>query len=182
MRGRTGAGAQRRSTLAVVLAGLILLGSPEWVQGQTIADSTGPLRPSAPASLRPVVPTVVRVGKWATLAGSVLFGVAAYNAHQDAEATYDELRERCRTVDFSCLLDERNTYLDPVSEGLYDASQQADRRAARYLIGSEVLFVATAAGFIWELTHRREEPENIPFVPRVTQSRHETRVTWSLVF
>jgi hypothetical protein len=134
------------------------------------------------ATVRPVVPPVVRVGKWATLAGSVLFGVAAYNAHQDAEASYDELRDRCRTVDFSCLLDENNTYLDPVSEGLYDDSQRADRRAARYLIGSEVLFVATAAAFIWELTHHEERPENIPFVPRITQGRAETRVSWTLSF
>jgi hypothetical protein len=176
---RRGAGAQRRRRLVGQLSALVLFfcaTAPLRLSAQE------PLRTDAPAQLRPGVPPVVRFGKWATLAGSVFFGISAYNAHQDAESSYDELLDRCRTVDFSCLLDENNTYLDPVSERLYDDSQAADRRAARSLIASEVLFVATAAGFIWDLTHRTEEPENIPFVPRITQSRSETRISWSLSF
>jgi hypothetical protein len=168
---RRGAGALGRS----VAVGLLLWMTQVLEANAQIVDAgTPPQRRGAPA--------VVRVGKWASLAGSALFGLAAYNAHQDAEASYDALRDRCRAVTFSCLLDANNTYVDPVSERLYTDSRDADRRAARYLIGSEVLFVATAAGFIWELTHREERPENIPYLPRVTQSRSETRVSWSLSF
>lgn len=170
--GHRGAGAQ----VALVTLLLFCVTAPLHLSAQET------LRPSDHATIRPGVPAAVKVGKWATLAGSALLGIAAYNAHQDAESSYDALLARCRTVDFSCLLDENNTYLDPVSERLYDDSQRADRRAAKYLIGSEVLFVATAAGFIWELTHREERPDNIPFVPRISQTRSETRVSWSLSF
>jgi hypothetical protein len=176
---RWGAGALGRWVTVGFLLAVIQVRS---AQAQFSLDSAALRRPSASAPQRPGVPPVVRIGKWATLAGSVFFGISAYNAHQDAESSYDELLDRCRTVDFSCLLDENNTYLDPLSERLYDDSQAADRRAAKSLIASEILFVATAAGFIWDLTHRTEEPENIPFIPRITQTRSETRVAWTFSF
>lgn len=168
---RCGGGALRRCLAVGLLLGLT---QARDALAQSFEDGAPPQRRSVPAP--------VRIGKWATLAGSVFLGISAYNAHQDAESSYDALLDRCRTVEFACLLDENNRYLDPASERLYDDSQGADRRAARYLIGSEVLFVATAAGFIWELTRREEKPENIPFVPRITQSRSETRVAWTLRF
>jgi hypothetical protein len=173
-----GAQAHGRTGRGLLLA--LMLVVPGSVTAQEIESPL--VRPSDRATVRPGVPTAVRVGKWATLAGSVFFGVSAYQAHQDAEASYDALLDRCRTVTFACLLDEDGSYIDPASERHYAATRDADRRAARYLIGSEVLFVATAAGFIWELTHREERPGNIPFVPRISPSRSETRISWSLSF
>lgn len=131
---------------------------------------------TAPAPQRRSAPALVHYGKWAALGGSVVFGVLAHSRNQDAEATYQSLRDRCFADPVSCLTGTDGRYLDPASEGLYTETRRLDRQASRLLIGAEVTFVASAAGFLWELMHRKDRTPTIPFEPRVEAGSTATRV------
>ena len=131
---------------------------------------------------KPRVPSYVRYGKWIALGGAAFLGYKANQAHQDANDSYDTLRERCFDVPLSCSLQPDGHYSDPVSEGLYTDTRNSDHRASRYLIGAEVSFAAAAVGFVWELLRREDRTPNIPFEPRVETTARETRVGMSLRF
>lgn len=118
----------------------------------------------------------VHYGKWAALGGSVVFGVMAHSRNQDAEATYQSLRQRCFDSPVSCLTGTDGRYLDAASEELYTETRRLDRQASRLLVGAEVTFVASAVGFVWELMHRKDRTPTIPFEPRVEQTPTATKV------
>ena len=128
------------------------------------------------------IPPVVHYGKWVALGSSVVLGVMAHSRNQDAEATYQSLRDRCFATPVSCLIGTDGRYLDPGSEGLYTETRRLDRQASRLLIGTEVTFVASAVGFVWELMHRKDTTPTIPFEPRVEQTSTATRVGVSFRF
>ena len=135
------------------------------------------LAAQAPDSLvTPRISPAVHYGKWATLGGSVILGVLAHSKNQDAEATYQSLRDRCFADPVSCLVGADGRYLDAGTEGLYDRTRTLDRQASRLLIGAEVTFVASAVGFVWELMHRKDRTPTIPFEPRVEAGLTTTRV------
>lgn len=125
---------------------------------------------------KPRVPSFVRYGKWVALGGAFALGYQANRAHQDANDSYQALRDRCFLVPLSCELGPGGRYVDPINERLYTGTRDGDHRAARYLIGAEVSFAAAVAGFVWELLEREDRTPNIPFEPRVETTARETRV------
>jgi hypothetical protein len=157
----------------VVFAVVVLLtaGPP----GRLTAQATDSL-------LTPRIPPVVHYGKWVALGGSMAFGVLAHSKNHDSEATYQSLKDRCFSAPANCLIGGDGRYVDPTSEGLYQQTRTLDRQASRLLIGAEVSFVASAAGFVWELMHRKDKTPTIPFEPRVETGPTSTRVSLTVRF
>ena len=154
---------------------MFVLASPMTVTAQTSADP--PIRPSALESVpKPRVPSYVRYGKWVALGGAVVLGYQANRSHQDANDSYQALRDRCFDIPLSCEIMPSGRYADPVSERLYLVTRDSDHRAARYLIGAEVSFAAAAVGFVWELLKREDRTPNVPFEPRLETGMTSTRV------
>ena len=131
---------------------------------------------------KPRVSSTVRYGKWLALGGAVALGVRANARHQEAEDTYQALRDRCFAIPSACSQFPDGHYIDPVSERMYAQTRTLDREASRYLIGAEVSFALAAAGFIWELMHREDRTPNIPFEPRVEAGATSTRIGLSVRF
>ena len=149
--------------------------APSYLNAQASADPL--IRPSAIDTVpKQPVPGYIHYGKWAALGGSVVLGVLAHSKNADAEATYQSLRQRCFDTPVDCLVGADGRYLDVSSEALYDRTRVLDHQASRLLIGAEVSFVASAAGFVWELMHRKDQTPTIPFEPRVEQTPTATRV------
>ena len=162
-------GRSRGRTLAI-LALLLCASAPVRLCAQT------------PDSLTiPRVPPTIRYGKWLALGASIGSALLADQRHRDANAAYDALQARCDATPSGCVV-SGGRYVDPVDEGLYQDTRRLDHQAARYLIGAEALFVASAAGFVWELMHHHDEPRNIPFAPRVERTDRTTEVGVSVRF
>jgi hypothetical protein len=148
---------------------------PGEARAQASADP--PMRPSAIDTVpKPRVPSYVRYGKWVALGGAFALGLRANALHQDANESYQTLRDRCFQDTFACSQLPDGRYADPVSERLYADTRDRDHQAARYLIGAEVSFALAATGFIWELLKHEDRTPNIPFEPRVEAGATTTRV------
>ena len=119
---------------------------------------------------------VIRYGKWAALGSSIGLGLLARDRNIQAEAAYDELNDRCFQVPESCIPGPGGGYLDPVSERLYRNTVAYDKQASQYLIAAEVVFVVTVGLFVYDITGRRDRPDNIPFEPRVEYTPRGTKV------
>ena len=145
----------------------------------TTAAVAGTLAGQAPVRRSP---PVIRYGKWIALGSSLAFGMLSQAEHVDADRAYSALEDYCLTDQTRCNTGPDGHYLDPVSEGYYQASLTHDRRAGRWLWGGEALFLSAAAGFIWELARPRGPPENIPFAPLVAQHQDRLEVGWSVRF
>ena len=144
-----------------VLALLLLLPPAAQAQG------TGPL---------------VKYGKWVLAAGAVGMNLLAASAHNDADAAFDHIEEACFADRVRCLVNVEGRYADAEIESLYQTSLHEDRVARRWLILGETALVGAAAMFVWELTRKSHEPENIPFEPEVRSLRNATgvgvRIAW----
>lgn len=127
-------------------------------------------------------PTIIRYGKWVALGSSLAFGLLSQAEHADADRAFGALESYCFTDQTRCDTGPDGHYLDPVSEGYYQASLTHDRRAGRWLWGGEALFLSAAAGFIWELARPRGLPENIPFAPLVESHQGRLEVGGSVRF
>ena len=167
---RRGAGALGRWGLFTISALGVTSSLHCQTQDSIRIESAAPQRPSAAA------PALVRYGKWVALGGAFALGYQANQLHQDANDSYQALRDRCFEVPSACILTPGGRYADPVSERLFADTHDNDRRAARYLIAAEVSFAAAAAGFIWELLQREDRTPNIPFEPRVDAGMTSTRI------
>ena len=121
-------------------------------------------------------PPVIRYGKWIALGSSLVFGMLSQAEHVDADRAFSALEDYCLTDQTRCDTGPDGHYLDPVSEGHYQASLTHDRRAGRWLWGGEALFLSAAAGFIWELARPRGPPENIPFAPLIENRKDRLNV------
>jgi hypothetical protein len=124
----------------------------------TPAAAQGPLRASPP---------VVKYGKWIAFGGAVAFGLLAQSEHHTADAAFQDLTDYCLDDFTRCDLGPNGHYLDPASERFYQTSLSHDRRAERWLLGGETLFLGATAGLLWELTRPRGLPANIPLQPVV---------------
>ncbi len=127
-------------------------------------------RLAAQDSIAPMVrsiPAVVRYGKWALLAAAVGMGLKASSAHHDADQAFESLEGYCFDDQTRCDQQANGQYIDPISEGYYQTSLSADRRARGWLVGGEVTLLATAGLFVWEFTRPKSPPKNIPFEPTV---------------
>lgn len=153
-------------SITLLVMGSLSLGAPA-VRAQT----------TVPAS-----PPLIKYGKWVALGTSVAFGLLAQAEHADADRAYNALNSYCFDDETRCDTGPDGRYLDPVSEGYYQASLVHDRRAGRWLFGGEALLLSAAAGFIWELTRPSGPPENIPFAPLVEQHQDRLEVGATLRF
>ena len=148
--------------LAGWILALLLLAAP-----RAEAQGSGPL---------------VKYGKWVLAAGAVGMNLLAAGAHDDAERAFDGIEDACFVDRVRCLTDIEGRYADPQIEELYQTSLHADRVARRWLILGETALVGAAAMFVWELTRKSHEPENIPFEPEVRSLRNATgvgvRIAW----
>ena len=137
---------------------------------------------TAPAAQAQRTTPLVKYGKWFLAAGAVGMNLLAAGAHDDAEAAFDQIEDACFVDRIRCLVDIEGRYADPQIEDLYQTSLHEDRVARRWLILGETALVGAAAMFVWELTRRSHEPENIPFEPEVRSLRNATgvgvRVPW----
>ena len=137
---------------------------------------------AAPAAQAQRTTPLVKYGKWFLAAGAVGMNLLAAGAHNDAEAAFDQIEDACFADRIRCLVDIEGRYADPRIEALYQTSLHEDRVARRWLILGETALVGAAAMFVWELTRRNHEPENIPFEPEVRSLRHATgvgvRIAW----
>jgi hypothetical protein len=136
----------------------------------------------APAVQAQGSPPVVKYGKWMLAAGAVGMNLLAASAHNDAEDAFGRIEEACFADRFRCLVDDEGRYADAEIETLYQSSLHEDRVARRWLILGETALVGAAAMFVWELTRKSHEPDNIPFEPEVRSLRNATgvgfRVPW----
>jgi hypothetical protein len=119
---------------------------------------------------------LVKYGKWVLAAGAVGMNLLAASAHDDAEAAFDRIEDACFADRIRCLVNVEGRYADPELEGLYQTSLHEDRVARRWLILGETALVGAAAMFVWELTRKSHEPDNIPFEPEVRSLRQATGV------
>ena len=130
----------------------------------------------APAATAQGSPPLVKYGKWFLAAGAVGMNILAARAHDDAEAAFNRIEDACLDDSLRCIVNVEGRYADPAIEGLYQTSLHEDRMARRWLILGETALVGAAAMFVWELTRKNHEPDNIPFEPEVKSLRNATGV------
>jgi hypothetical protein len=130
---------------------------------------------STPVHAQGVSPWV-KYGKWVMVGGALAMNYLALDAHNQAEDSFDALEARCLEDRNHCAVGPSGSYLDPVSEELYQTSLHYDRVARGWLIGGETALVGAAALFVWELTRPKGPPSNIPFEPEVRSMSRGTGV------
>lgn len=130
----------------------------------------------APAARAQGAGPLVKYGKWALAAGAVGMNLLAASAHDDAEDAFDLIEDACFADRTRCLVNIHGEYADREIEALYQTSLQKDRVARRWLILGETALLGAAAMFVYELTRKSHEPDNIPFEPEVRSLRHATGV------
>jgi hypothetical protein len=135
----------------------------------------------SPAATR--IPAIAKYGKWALLAGSIGFNLQALHEHHVAEDTFAQLHDLCTAADHSrCRTDASGVYLDPVAEGIYQASIRADRHARLWLVAGETVLLGSAAIFVWELSRPKGPNPNIPFTPHVGMIGDRTTLGLAIAF
>lgn len=137
---------------------------------------------SAPAAHAQSSPTLIKYGKWLLAAGAVGMNLLADRAHDQADAAFDQIEDACLDDSIRCIVNVEGQYADPAIEALYQTTLHEDRAARRWLILGETALVGAAAMFVWELTRKNHEPDNIPFEPEVRSLKQATgvgiRVPW----
>ena len=149
---------------ACALSALLLAVAAAPAAAQSPAPPPTPTRP----------PTVVRIGKWATLGLAVGFTAMGAVTHDRADRNYDSLLDYCRAHG-PCPLLADGRYGNPGAEAIYQRVRGDDRAARAWLAGGQVALVGSAVLFIMELKRKRE-PENIPFAPYLEAGRFGTLV------
>jgi hypothetical protein len=118
----------------------------------------------------------IHYGKWVLTAGAITMNLLAAGAHQDADDAFTEIEIACFDDPDRCTLNTDGEYADPEMEEAYQTSLHYDRMARRWLILGETALVGATAMFVWEFTHKKHEPDNIPFEPEVRVLRNATGV------
>ena len=110
----------------------------------------------------------IKYGKWGLLAVTVGFNLAASEANERANQSFDVLTDRCLSDPRQCTVDDSGGYNDPASEELYQRTLRLDTSSRRFLIAGQVALFGAAAMFIYEFTRPPGTPDdNIPFAPLV---------------
>ena len=126
----------------------------------------------APSARAQGVGPVVKYGKWVLAAGAIGMNLFAASAHNDAEDAFDQIENACLEDALRCIINVEGRYAEGEIEALYQTSLHKDRAARRWLVLGETALVGAAAMFVWELTRKNHEPENIPFEPEITTLRN----------
>ena len=114
----------------------------------------------------------IKYGKWGLLVVTVGFNLAASEANQQANGSFDELEDRCFQDPQLCTVNGDGSYNDAGSEALFQRSSRLDTSARRFLIAGQVALMGAAAMFIYQFTRPPGEPDdNIPFVPVVQETQ-----------
>lgn len=127
-------------------------------------------------------PALVKYGKWALAAAALGMGLKASADHNAADQAFGHLEAYCLADKTRCDTGPGGSYTDPVTEGYYQSSLSADRRARHWLLGGETTLLASAALFVWELTRPQGHPKNIPFEPELRVTGRETRMGVRVAF
>ncbi len=135
-----------------------------------------------PAAGQKPSPPLVKYGKWAAVVASAGFTALAARAHSHAEDNFNLLRGYCFVDSAHCATGTDGRYLDPQSERWYQESVRYDHRSRNWLFAGEGALLGAAVGFVWELTRPKGPPGNIPFEPKVTSVKGETRVGVQVAF
>ena len=96
-------------------------------------------------------------------AAAVTFTALGAHEHQNSNAVFGQLLDRCRANTADCTLGPDGTYLDGASEQLYRSSVHFDRRARLRLLLGQASLLAGAGLFLADLRHRANGPGNIPY-------------------
>jgi hypothetical protein len=119
---------------------------------------------------------LVKYGKWLLVAGSIGMNYLALQSHHQAEDAFDILEAGCLQDRSRCAVGPDGSYINPLTEELYQTSLHHDRAARAWLVGGEAALAGAAALFVWELTRPKGRPDNIPFEPEVRSLRGGTGV------
>ena len=134
------------------------------------------------AAAPPGSPPLIKYGKWGLLAASVAMNLLAREAHQRADDDFAFVADACSVDRTRCTALPDGSYADPVLEQRYQSSLDYDKKARTWLVGGQTALVASAVGFIWELTRPKGRPDNIPFEPEVSEQNGATRVGFRVAF
>jgi hypothetical protein len=125
----------------------------------------------------------IKYGKWGLLAVTLGFNLAASEANEQANGTFDELTRRCFSDPQLCTVDDGGNYSDPISEDLYQETLRLDTASRRFLVAGQVALIGAAAMFIYEFTRPEGEPDdNVPFAPLVQEMRDGVGVGFEVRF
>lgn len=114
----------------------------------------------------------VKYGKWGLLVVTVGLDLAASEASNRADESFDQLTSRCFDDPQLCVVDESGNFVDGTSEALFQRSLRLDRSSRRFLIAGQTALLGAAVMFIYEFTKPTGEPDdNVPFAPRVQELR-----------
>ncbi len=140
------------------------------------------LRPAAAQSVpqHSHTPAVVKYGKWGLLTASVAMNLLAARAHDRADREFSTVQRICSADPSRCTTFPDGRYADPSLESIYQQTLRYDRQSRNWIIAGETALVGSAVLFIWEFSRPKGPPENIPFEPKVSNSRYGTQVglTW----
>ena len=106
---------------------------------------------------------LVHYGKWVVAAAAVTFTALGAHEHQNSNAVFGELLDRCRANTADCTLGPDGKYIDAASEQLYQTSLHFDRRARLRLLLGQASLLAGAGLFLADLRHHATGPDNIPY-------------------
>ena len=125
----------------------------------------------------------IKYGKWGLLVVTVGFNLAASEANERANQSFDDLEDRCVQDPQACRVDDGGAYLDPTSEDLFQRTLQLDTSARRFLVAGQVALMGAAAMFIYEFTRPPGEPDdNVPFAPTVQEVQDGVGVGFEVRF
>ena len=143
-----------------------------------VAMLAGPLAAqTAPQPERPT-PFAIKWGKWGAAALAVGFTAFGIHQHNQGDAAYRALIDRCRAI--PCPFAPDGRYADAAAEALYQRVVRGDRGARAWLVGGQLAAVGSAVLFVLELSTNREPP-NIPYSGLVVESdAYGTRLGWRI--
>lgn len=151
--------------------------SRKWAVGLGLAAVLGgPLRAQTAPPAERETPFAIKWGKWTTAALAVGFTALGIRQHNDGDAAYHALIDRCRTI--PCPFGPDGRYADAAAEALYQRVVRDDRSARGWLVGGQIAAVGSAVLFVLELSRNREPP-NIPYSGFLVESdARGARVGW----
>jgi hypothetical protein len=161
---------------------LLRRGLPALLLAGAILGANAPLAAQDSLYQHHSSPFYVKYGKWLLLGLAAGMSYKAAQAHDNADQSYDALKELCFDDPTRCTRGPGGSYEDPVAEGLYQSSLDYDNQARAWLYGGEAALLGSAALFVWELTRPKNPPKNIPFEPEVTVVGSQTRLGFRVEF
>lgn len=153
--------------------------SREWAVGLVLgAALAGPLQAQTVPPAQLETPFAIKWGKWAAAAMAVGFTAFGIHQHNDGDAAYSELIDRCRAA--PCPFAPDGRYADARAEAIYQRVVHDDRTARAWLVSGQLAAVSSAVLFVLQLSTNREPP-NIPYSGLIVESdARGVRLVWRI--